>query len=99
MAVASAEMLEAAGAKNIRSFAIGSLPGESNHQLGCARMGNNPKTSVLNQFQQTHDVPNLLVLDGSGFVSSPCQNPTLTIMSLSVRSTDHLIGELKRGNV
>lgn len=99
MAVTSAEMLEAAGAKNIRSFAIGSLPGESNHQLGCARMGNNPKTSVLNQFQQTHDVPNLLVLDGSGFVSSPCQNPTLTIMSLSVRSTDHLIGELKRGNV
>ncbi len=99
MAVASAEMLEAAGAKNIRLFTLGSLPGESNHNLGCARMGNNPKTSVLNPFQQTHDIPNLLVLDGSGFVSSPCQNPTLTLMSLAVRSTDHLIGELKRGNV
>lgn len=99
MAVASAEMLEAAGAKNVRPFALGSLPGESNHNLGCARMGNNPKTSVLNPFQQTHDIPNLLVLDGSGFVSSPCQNPTLTLMSLAVRSTDHLIGELKRGNV
>ena len=61
--------------------------------------GPTARTSVLNQFQQTHDVGNLFVMDGAGFVSSACQNPTLTIMALAVRSTDHLLGELRRGNV
>ena len=58
-----------------------------------------PKTSVLNQFQQAHDVANLFVMDGAGFTSGACQNPTLTIMALAVRSTDYLLGEMKRGNL
>jgi choline dehydrogenase-like flavoprotein len=62
-------------------------------------MGSDPKTSVLNQFQQAHDVKNLYVMDGAGFTSGACQNPTLTIMALAVRSTDYLLGEMKKGNV
>jgi choline dehydrogenase-like flavoprotein len=62
-------------------------------------MGNDPKKSVLNQFQQTHDVRNLFVMDGSCFVSSGCQNPTLTIMALAVRSSDYLLGEMKTGTL
>ena len=62
-------------------------------------MGTDPKKSVLNRFQQTHDVKNLFVMDGAGFVSSANQNPTLTIMTLAVRSSDYLMGEMKQGNV
>jgi choline dehydrogenase-like flavoprotein len=62
-------------------------------------MGSDPKSSVLNQFQQTHDVKNLFVMDGSCFVSCGCQNPTLTIMALAVRSTDYLLGEMKKGSL
>ncbi|HET7100491.1 MAG TPA: GMC family oxidoreductase, partial [Terriglobia bacterium] len=72
-------------------------PGSAIHEVGIARMGNDPKASVLNQFQQTHDIRNLFVMDGAGFPSSACQNPTLTIMALAVRSCDHLIGRLKAG--
>jgi choline dehydrogenase-like flavoprotein len=92
-------MLEAAGAKNIQIYANPSNGRWAVHEAGIARMGNNPKTSVLNQFQQTHDVDNLFVMDASGFVSNPCQNPTLTIMALCVRSCDHLVDEMKRGNI
>ncbi|MGH9405058.1 MAG: GMC family oxidoreductase [Terriglobia bacterium] len=94
-----AEMLEAAGAKNIRTRPVPQPPGSAIHEVGVARMGENPKTSVLNPFQQTHDIQNLFVMDGSGFPSSACQNPTLTIMALCVRSCDHLIQEMKRGDV
>src|SRR2546425_702723 len=66
---------------------------------GIARMGADPKKSVLNQFQQTHDVKNLFVMDASGFPSNPCQNPTLTIMALCVRSCDYLMAELKRNSL
>src|SRR5882672_9416815 len=69
------------------------------HELGTSRMGNDPKTSVLNQFQQSHDVKNLLVVDGSSHVSASCQNPTWTIMALAWRSCDHLADEFKRGNL
>jgi len=67
------------------------------HEAGMARMGSDPKKSVLNQFQRTHDINNLYVMDASGFTSNPCQNPTLTIMSLCVRSCDFLMQELKKG--
>lgn len=90
-------MLEAAGARNIKTQPHPQPPGSAIHEVGVARMGNNPKESVLNQFQQTHDIPNLFVMDGAGFPSSACQNPTLTIMALAVRSCDHLIGRLKQG--
>jgi choline dehydrogenase-like flavoprotein len=100
MAVSAAEMMEAAGAKNIEPYAhLDRVPGFGIHELGVARMGSNPKTSVLNQFQQAHDVKNLFVMDGAGFTSGACQNPTLTIMALTVRSSDYLMGELKRGNI
>jgi len=99
MAVSAGEMLEAAGAKNIQTYANPSRGRWAVHEAGLARMGNNPKTSVLNQFQQTHDIKNLFVMDASGFVSNPCQNPTLTIMALCVRSCDYLMGEMKRGNI
>jgi choline dehydrogenase-like flavoprotein len=74
-------------------------PGWSIHELGTARMGNDPKKSVLNQFQQSHDVKNLLVVDGSSHVSASCQNPTWTIMALAWRSCDHLADLMKKGEV
>jgi choline dehydrogenase-like flavoprotein len=96
MGDSAGEMLEAAGAKNVRTYANPSAPRWALHEAGIARMGADPKKSVLNQFQQTHDVKNLFVMDASGFTSNPCQNPTLTIMALCVRSCDYLMGELKR---
>ena len=100
MAESAAEMLAAAGAKNVSPFKVHNRePGRGIHEVGIARMGNDPKKSVLNPFQQSHDVKNLFVMDASGFPSSACQNPTLTIMALAVRSCDYLMGEMKRGNV
>jgi choline dehydrogenase-like flavoprotein len=99
MGDSAGEMLEAAGAKNIRSYAHASAPRWALHEAGIARMGADPKTSVLNQFQQSHDIKNLFVMDASGFTSNPCQNPTLTIMALCVRSCDYLLGELKTNSL
>lgn len=100
MAESAAEMLDAAGAKNIRPWEVfDRVPGFGIHEVGVARMGHDPKRSVLNQFQQTHDIKNLFVMDGSCFVSSGCQNPTLTIMALAVRSTDYVLGEVKTGSL
>jgi choline dehydrogenase-like flavoprotein len=100
MAASAAEMMEAAGAKNIQPYAVPDrVPGYGIHELGVARMGHDARTSVLNQFQQAHDVANLFVMDGASFPSGGCQNPTLAIMALAVRSTDYLMGEMKKGNV
>ena len=100
MAAAAAEMLEAAGAKHIEPWSVPDrMPGMGIHETGVARMGGHPKTSVLNQFQQTHDVRNLFVMDAAGFPSSGCQNPTLTIMALAVRSCDYLLTEMRRGGL
>ena len=100
MAESAAEMLEAAGAKNISPYMhLDRIPGWSIHEVGVARMGRDKKKSVLNEFQRTHDVSNLYVMDGSGFTSGACQNPTLTIMALAVRSTDSLLEEMRKGNV
>jgi choline dehydrogenase-like flavoprotein len=99
MAESAGELLQAAGAKNIRTFANPSAPRWAVHEAGIARMGSDPNKSVLTQFQQTHDVRNLFVMDASGFTSNPCQNPTLTIMALCVRSCDYLMDEMKRGNI
>jgi choline dehydrogenase-like flavoprotein len=73
--------------------------GWSIHELGTARMGSDPKTSVLSQYQQSHDVKNLFVVDGSSHVSAGCQNPTWTIMALCWRSCDYLADELRKGNL
>jgi choline dehydrogenase-like flavoprotein len=99
MGDSAGEMLEAAGAKNIRTYAHPSAPRWALHEAGIARMGDDAKKSVLNQFQQTHDMKNLFVMDASGFPSNPCQNPTLTIMALCVRSCDYLLSELKSGSL
>jgi choline dehydrogenase-like flavoprotein len=100
MAETAAEMLDAAGARNIRPFIVPDrVPGFGIHEIGVARMGLDPRTSVLNQFQQTHDVGNVFVMDGASFPSGACQNPTLTMMALAVRSCDHLLEEMKRGNL
>jgi choline dehydrogenase-like flavoprotein len=95
----AAEMLEAAGAENVRKWARPSIPGLGIHEVVTARMGNDPKTSVLNRWQQAHEVPNLFVMDGSAYPSSACQNPTLTIMALASRACDYLVDQMKRGAV
>ena len=97
--VTAAEMLEAAGAKDIHVRTGVEMPGMAIHEVGTARMGNNPKKSVLNAFCQSHDVHNLLVTDGSCFVSSACQNPTLTMMAITVRACDHLVERFRRNEV
>jgi choline dehydrogenase-like flavoprotein len=93
------EMFEESGFKILRTSKNILTEGYSIHELGTARMGNDAKTSVLNPFQQSHDVKNLFVVDGSGFVSASCQNPTWTIMALCWRSCEYLADEMRKGNL
>ena len=97
--VTAAEMLEAAGATNIHVRTGVEMPGMAIHEVGTARMGTDPKKAVLDPFCQSHDVRNLVVADGSCFVSSACQNPTLTMMALAVRACDHLVERFRRNEV
>jgi choline dehydrogenase-like flavoprotein len=99
MAEQAAAITRAGGFENVSTFNETPIPGAVIHEMGTARMGADPKTSVLTQFLQTHDIANLYVMDASSFVSSACQNPTLTIMALAVRGCDRLMEEMKRGNV
>ncbi len=97
MSVAAAELLEAAGATHIERSTRGpSTPGGTNHEMGTARMGRDPKTSVLNSWNQTWDVPNLFVTDGAAMTSSGCQNPSLTYMALTARACRYAVDQLKR---
>jgi len=94
------EMLEAAGVKYIElSKGPLSNPGLAIHEVGTARMGTDPKKSVLNAFNQAHDVKNLFVTDGACFVSTACQNPTLTMMALTARACDYAVDELRAGRI
>jgi choline dehydrogenase-like flavoprotein len=95
----AAEMLEASGATNVRVTGRPSVPGFCIHEIGTARMGSDPKTSVLNGFCQSHDVRNIFVTDGAAWVSSACQNPTLTMMAITVRACDYLVDQFKRGAI
>lgn len=98
MNVTAAELLEAAGARNIRPDARGpSTPGNTNHEMGTARMGRDPRTSVLNQWNQAWEIPNLFLTDGACMTSSANQNPSLTYMALTARACHHAVAELKRG--
>ena len=74
-------------------------PGDSTHEVGTARMGDDKKTSVLNRFNQAHDVKNLFVVDGSSFVSIAEKNVTLTIIALAWRASDYLAEEMRRDNL
>ena len=69
------------------------------HEVGTARMGADPKTSVLNSYCQAHDVKNLFIADGAPLVTNPDKNPTLTIMALSWRASEYLLSEAKKGNL
>ena len=97
MNVTAAELLDAAGAKHIEPSTSGpSTPGGTNHEMGTARMGRDPKTSVLNGWNQSWDVPNLFVTDGAAMTSSGCQNPSLTYMALTARACHYAVEQLKR---
>jgi len=74
-------------------------PGRIIHEVGTTRMGNDPKTSVVNSYNQAHDVPNLFIMDGGPFVSQADKNPTWTILALAWRASDYLTQELKNGNI
>ena len=93
------EILDAAGLKDVKGFDDGSAPGLCIHEMGTARMGRDPKTSVLNGFNQVHTSPNVFVTDGSCMTSSACLNPSLTYMALTARAADHAVNELKKGNI
>jgi choline dehydrogenase-like flavoprotein len=93
------QMCRGAGFEILAKHAQMAPPGESIHELGTCRMGESPKSSVLNKFNQAHDVKNLFVADGSSFVSGGAQNPTLTILALSMRAAEHLAEQMKKGNV
>ncbi len=93
------DMLEAANLDWVNKFDYGMMPGSVIHEMGTARMGHDPKTSVLNQWNQSHDIKNLFVTDGSCMASSPCQNPSLTYMALTARACDYAVKELKKGNI
>jgi choline dehydrogenase-like flavoprotein len=99
MAVSGAEMLEAAGARDIRPFVDDDVPGFSIHEMGTARMGRDPKTSVLNAYNQSHDVKNLFITDGGAMTSSSCVNPSLTYMALTARACDYAVQQMKRGDL
>jgi choline dehydrogenase-like flavoprotein len=93
------EMLEATGVRNVRPFDNEYFPGMGIHEMGTARMGRDPRSSVLNQWNQVWDCPNVFVTDGSCMPSSACQNPSLTYMALTARAADHAVNELKRRNL
>jgi choline dehydrogenase-like flavoprotein len=95
----SEEILRAAGAEVVSSGGRMTVPGRIIHELGTARMGNDRKTSVLNKFNQSHDVKNLFVVDGAAFCNTANQNPTLTILALTMRACDYLADEYKRGKL
>jgi choline dehydrogenase-like flavoprotein len=96
-ALCGAEMLEAAGGKDIKVENTPTPMGLCIHEMGTARMGRDPKTSVLNGWNQAHDVKNLFITDGACMASSGCQNPSLTYMALTARAVDHAVKEMKRG--
>jgi choline dehydrogenase-like flavoprotein len=96
MSVTAAEMLEAAGARDIKAFVDDNPPGLTIHEMGTARMGRDPKTSVLNAHNQCHDLKNVFVTDGACMTSSACQNPSITYMALTARAAAYAVAQMKR---
>ena len=99
MANDMAETLEAAGVSDVATYDNEYYPGAGIHEMGTARMGRDPKTSVLNGWNQVWDAPNVFVTDGACMTSAACQNPSLTYMAITARAADHAVAELKRGNL
>ena len=96
MQVDMAETLQACGVKDVQVYDAGSFPGMGIHEMGTARMGRDPKTSVLNSHNQVWDAPNVFVTDGSCMVSTACQNPSLTYMAMTARAADYAVNALNR---
>jgi choline dehydrogenase-like flavoprotein len=94
-----AELLEGCGVKKVSTYDNTYFPGMGIHEMGTARMGRDPKTSVLNSHNQVWDAPNVFVTDGSCMVSASCVNPSLTYMALTARAAAYAVDELKRGNL
>jgi len=93
------EILRKAGVEIQRTSSDLTTPGRVIHEMGTCRMGNDPKKSVLNRFNQCHDVKNLFVMDGGAFTSGACQNPTLTILALTIRASEYLAEAFKKGDL
>jgi len=89
-------MLKAAGFKNVKGYQEPCFPGNGIHEMGTARMGRDPKTSVLNENNQIHAVPNVYVTDGACMASSASQNPSLTYMTLTARAANHAAKQFKK---
>jgi len=94
-----AEMLDKAGCKNIQPHDSKQAPGLDIHEVGGVRMGKDPKTSLLNKWNQLHNCPNVFVTDGACMVSTSTQNPSITFMAITARAANHAVEELKKGNV
>ena len=94
-----ADMLEQCGVKDVKTYDNDYFPGMGIHEMGTARMGKDPKSSVLNSWNQVWDAPNVFVTDGSCMASSACLNPSLTYMALTARAADHAVNELNRRNL
>ncbi len=92
-------MLEAAGVKNVKGVDRDYALGMGIHEMGTARMGKDPKTSVLNAHNQVWDALNVFVTDGACMASTACVNPSLTYMALTARAADFAVSELKKGNL
>jgi len=99
MSISGAEMLAEAGAHDIQPFTSDNPPGLVIHEMGTARMGKDPKTSVLNARNQTHDVPNLFITDGACMASTACQNPSITYMALTARAAAYAVDAMKRNEL
>lgn len=99
MAQSMAEMMEAVGYKNVTPYTNMAAPGNANHEMGSVRMGRDPKTSVLNGFNQMHEVKNVFITDGSFMTSSSCVNPSLTYMAMTARACAYAVEELKKQNI
>ena len=99
IAIQAAEILAASGATEISVFQKISPPGLGIHEMGTARMGRDPKTSVLNAHNQAHDVKNLFLTDGASMVSSACVNPSLTYMALTARACDYAVNQMKQNEL
>jgi choline dehydrogenase-like flavoprotein len=93
------EMLEASGVKKVEGYDSGYSVGQGIHEMGTARMGRDPKTSVLNGHNQIWDALNVFVTDGACMTSASCVNPSLTYMALTARAVDFAVSELKKGNL
>ncbi len=94
-----AETLEASGVKDVRTYDYGYFPGQGIHEMGTARMGRDPQSSVLNAHNQVWDAPNVFVTDGSSMVSAAAVNPSLTYMALTARAADFAVNELTKRNL